>query len=45
MAQFILGSYTFRTKGDAVKSVQHVLHKCAGGRAARPALTSSLSAR
>jgi hypothetical protein len=31
MAQFVLGSFTFRTKGDAVKSVQHVLHNAPVG--------------
>jgi len=29
--KFILGSFTFRTKGDAVKSVQHVLHNAPVG--------------
>jgi hypothetical protein len=26
VAQFILGSYIFKTKGEATKSVQHILH-------------------
>jgi hypothetical protein len=31
MAQFVLGSFTFATKGDAVKSVQHILHNAPVG--------------
>jgi Protein of unknown function (DUF3223) len=29
--EFVLGSYTFRTKGEAVKSVQHILHTAPRG--------------